>query len=146
MTGYIVDINCDMGESYGAYRTGEDEAVLPWITSANIACGFHGGDPRVMERTVEAAGRLGVGIGAHPGFPDLVGFGRRNLALSPDEARTDTLYQIGALAAFARAAGLPVRHVKPHGQLNNMAVLDRRLADALVEGICTFDPGLILVA
>jgi 5-oxoprolinase (ATP-hydrolysing) subunit A len=146
MSEYLVDLNCDMGESFGAFRMGEDEEVLPWVTSANIACGFHGGDPRVMERTVALAGHLGAGIGAHPGFPDLVGFGRRNLNLTPDEARTDTLYQIGALAAFTQAAGLPLRHVKPHGQLNNLAVLDRGLADAIVAGIHAFDPELILVA
>lgn len=143
---YLIDINCDMGESFGAFRIGDDEAVLPWITSANIACGFHGGDPRVIERTVGEAKRLGVGIGAHPGFPDLVGFGRRNLAATPDEIRTDVLYQIGALFAFTRAAGVPLQHVKPHGQLNNLAVLDRTMADAIVAGVREFDPELIVMA
>ncbi|MBV9280292.1 MAG: LamB/YcsF family protein [Chloroflexi bacterium] len=142
----MVDINCDMGESFGAFRIGEDEAVLPWVTSANVACGFHGGDPRVIEWTVRAARDRGVDVGAHPGFPDLVGFGRRNLDLTPDEARTDILYQIGAVHAFARAAGVPLRHVKPHGQLNNLAVTDRALAGAIVAAVREFDPELILVA
>lgn len=143
---YLVDINCDMGESFGAFRIGEDDAVLPSITSANVACGFHGGDPRVIEHTVAEARRLGVEVGAHPGFPDLVGFGRRNLAATTDEIRTDVLYQIGALFAFTRAANTRLQHVKPHGQLNNLAVLDRPMADAIVAGVRRFDPDLILVA
>lgn len=144
--GLSIDINCDMGESFGAYRIGEDEEVLPAITSANVACGFHGGDPRVLRRTVAMAAGLNVGIGAHPGFLDLVGFGRRNLQISPDEAYTDVLYQIGALAAFTRAAGAPLQHVKPHGQLNNMAMKDRALADAIVAAIADFDRDLLIVA
>jgi UPF0271 protein len=146
VTARTVDINCDMGESFGAYRMGDADAVLPSVTSVNVACGFHGGDPRVIEHTVQAAKRLGVSVGAHPGFPDLVGFGRRDLRLSTEEARTDTLYQVGAVYAFARAAGVPLRHVKPHGQLNNLAVTDRALADAIVAGIQEFDAGLILIA
>lgn len=146
MADRVVDINCDMGESFGAFRIGEDDEVLPSITSANVACGFHGGDPRVIEHTVTEARRLGVAVGAHPGFPDLVGFGRRNLAVTPQEARTDVLYQIGAVYAFARAAGLPLQHVKPHGQMNNLSVKDRALADAIVAGIHDFDPDLIVVA
>lgn len=142
----IVDINSDMGESFGAYRIGEDEALLPSISSTNIACGFHGGDPRVMAQTVAAAAQNDVAVGAHPGFPDLVGFGRRNLAVSAEEARTDVLYQIGALGAFARAGGVPLQHVKPHGQLNNLAVSDRTLADAIVAGVQDYDPALILIA
>lgn len=143
---YLIDINCDMGESFGAFHIGADDAVLPSITSANVACGFHGGDPRVIEHTVAHAKRLGVGVGAHPGFPDLVGFGRRNLGATADEIRTDVLYQIGALYAFARAAGIPLQHVKPHGQLNNLSVRDRGIADAIVAGIQQFDAALILVA
>jgi UPF0271 protein len=146
MVAYLVDINCDMGESFGAFCIGEDEAVLPSVTSVNVACGFHAGDPRVIEKTVGSARRLGVAVGAHPGFPDLVGFGRRNLAVSPDEARTDVLYQIGAVYAFTKAARVPLQHVKPHGQLNNLAVTDRALADAIVAGVVEFDPSLILVA
>ncbi len=141
-----VDLNCDLGESFGPWRLGDDENVLPHISSANVACGFHGGDPRIMARTVERAKALGVGVGAHPGFPDLVGFGRRNLAVSPDEARTDVLYQIGALSGFCRRFGVSLQHVKPHGQLNNLAMHDRALADAIVAGIQDFDPGLIVVA
>lgn len=146
MQGYVVDINCDMGESFGAYTIGEDEAVLPSVTSVNVACGFHGGDPRSIRDTVHAAKRLGVSVGAHPGFADLVGFGRRDLGLSPDEARTDVLYQIGAIHAFTRAAGVDLEHVKPHGQLNNLSMRDRPLADAIVAAVSDFDHGLILVA
>lgn len=141
-----VDLNCDMGESFGAWRMGDDEHVLPHISSANVACGFHGGDPRVMAQTVTRARERGVAVGAHPGFPDLVGFGRRNLGVTPEEARTDVLYQIGALAAFCRWARIPLQHVKPHGQLNNLAMQDRALADAIVTGIADFDPSLIFVS
>ncbi len=141
-----VDLNSDLGESFGVWRLGDDEALLPQITSANVACGFHGGDPRVMQRTVGEAKRLGVGIGAHPGFPDLVGFGRRNLAVTPDEVYTDTLYQIGALHAFCQAQGAALQHVKPHGQLNNMAFRDRAMAQALASAIGDFSRDLILVA
>lgn len=141
-----VDINCDMGESFGALRIGEDDEVFPWITSANIACGFHGGDPRTMATAVESAARFGVAIGAHPSFPDLVGFGRRYMHLTPDEVRTDVLYQTGALHAIAQAAGLRLQHVKPHGQLNNVAVRDREIAEAIVSAVHAFDPSLILVS
>ncbi len=141
-----VDLNCDMGESFGPWTMGDDKAVFPYITSANVACGFHGGDPRIMAQTVETAKKLGVGVGAHPGFADLVGFGRRNLDVSATEARTDVLYQIGALAGFCRRYGVSLQHVKPHGQLNNLAMHNRTLADAIVAGIRDFDPDLIIVA
>ena len=141
----MVDLKCDMGESFGAWKMGDDERVLPFISSANVACGFHGGDPRVMDQTVGAAVRLGVGIGAHPGFPDLVGFGRRDMALSPREAFTDVLYQIGALAGFCRRHGVPMQHVKPHGQLNNVAMTNPELAKAIVDAVYAFEPSLILV-
>ena len=141
-----IDLNCDMGESFGAWTMGDDAGVLPYISSANVACGFHAGDPRVMERTVTKAAELGVAVGAHPSFPDLVGFGRRNLQVSPDEARTDVLYQIGALAAFVRRTGGRLQHVKPHGQLNNLAMVDRALADAVVAAIRDFDASLLVVA
>ncbi len=141
-----IDINCDMGESFGAWSMGEDEAVLYAISSANVACGFHAGDPRVMDRTVARAKALGVGVGAHPAFPDLVGFGRRNMALSREEAITDVLYQIGALSAFCRRHGVTLDHVKPHGQLNNLAMQDAGLAEAIVEAVAGYDPHLILVS
>ncbi|MCY0884948.1 MAG: LamB/YcsF family protein [Firmicutes bacterium] len=141
-----IDLNCDMGEGFGAYRLGSDEELMPWITSANVAAGFHAGDPRTLERTVILARRYGVNVGAHPGFPDLVGFGRRPMALSPEEIRTDVLYQIGAVAAFARAAGVPLVHVKPHGALANLAVKDARVAGAIADAVAAYDPGLILIA
>ncbi len=141
-----IDLNSDLGESFGVWRLGEDEALMPRITSANVACGFHGGDPRVMHRTVREAKRLSLGIGAHPGFPDLVGFGRRNLLATPDEVYTDTLYQIGALHAFCQAEGAELQHVKPHGQLNNMAFTDRAMAQALASAVRDFSRDLILVA
>jgi len=135
-----------MGESFGAFHIGEDDAVLPSVTSISVACGFHGGDPRVINRTVQEAARRGVAIGAHPSFPDLVGFGRRDMKLSTDEVRTDVLYQIGAIYAFTRCAGVPLRHVKPHGQLNNLAVVDQELAGAISAAIQAFDHDLILIA
>ena len=146
MTDRVVDINSDMGESFGVFRIGEDEELMRSVSSANVACGFHAGDPAVMLRTVRLAHEAGVGVGAHPGFPDLVGFGRRNLALSPDQAYSDTLYQIGALAAFCRAAGVDLQHVKPHGQLNNLAVRDAELARAITQALQDFREDLILIS
>ena len=140
-----MDLNCDMGEAYGRYRLGDEAAIMPFITSANIACGLHAGDPLVMAATVRLAKEHGVSIGAHPGWPDLQGFGRRDMALSPDEAEAFVLYQIGALSAFARAQGAELRHVKPHGALYNQAVRDRPLADAIARAVKAFDPHLILV-
>ncbi|WP_205502374.1 LamB/YcsF family protein [Rufibacter psychrotolerans] len=139
-----VDLNCDMGESYGAYRLGQDEAILPYVTSANVACGFHAGDPLVMEKTVRAALEHGVAIGAHPGLPDLVGFGRREMAISPQEAYALTVYQIGALAAFVTAQGGTLHHVKPHGALYNMAAVNAPLAEAIAEAIYKVNPQLLL--
>ncbi|MED4943079.1 5-oxoprolinase subunit PxpA [Heyndrickxia coagulans] len=139
-----IDLNCDMGESFGAYTIGRDEEILDLITSANIACGFHAGDPTVMRKTVRMAAEKGVGIGAHPGLPDLMGFGRRNIQISPQEAYDMTVYQIGALAAFAKAEGSTVRHVKPHGALYNMAAKDARLAEAIAEAVYDVSPDLIL--
>lgn len=141
-----VDINCDMGESFGPWKMGDDEHVLPYISSANVACGFHGGDPRTMADTVRRAHALGVGVGAHPGFPDLVGFGRRNLDATVDEIRTDVLYQVGALFGFCRRYGVPLQHVKPHGQLNNLSMTHADIAEAIVAGIQDFDPDLIIIA
>jgi len=139
------DINCDMGESFGSYRIGEDEKVMPCITSANVACGWHAGDPMIMARTLELAARHGVAVGAHPGYPDLLGYGRRNLETFPGEVRNYVLYQIGALAAFAGAAGVKLQHVKPHGAMYNLAARDERTAKEVIEAINAYDPGLILV-
>lgn len=141
-----IDINCDLGESFGAWSMGNDQAMMPSITSANIACGFHASDPRGMERTVALCAASGVAVGAHPGFPDLVGFGRRDIKVTPDEARTDVIYQIGALQAFCRARGVKLQHCKPHGQLNNLAYADERLADAIVAGIAAAGPDLVMTA
>lgn len=140
-----IDLNCDVGESYGAYRIGADEALMEWITSANVACGYHAGDPLVMDRTVRLAIQYGVGIGAHPGFPDLLGFGRRQMQLGPDEIENYILYQVGALAAFARASGAELAHVKPHGALYNMAARDVETARAIVRGVARAGSDLILV-
>jgi UPF0271 protein len=139
-----VDLNCDMGESFGAYTIGADEAVLPFITSANIACGFHGGDPGVMRRTVDAAIEHGVAIGAHPGLPDLAGFGRRAMVVSPQEVYDLVVYQVGALNAFATAAGVRLNHVKAHGALYNMAADRDDLSDAIARAVRDVDGSLIL--
>jgi UPF0271 protein len=140
-----IDLNCDIGESFGAWRMGADAEVMPWITSANIACGFHAGDFSTMQQTVALAQAHGVAIGAHVSLPDLQGFGRRELRVTPDEAYAMTLYQIGALAAFAAAAGARVAHVKPHGALYNMAAKDAALAAAIARAVHDFDRELILV-
>ena len=139
-----IDLNCDMGESYGAWPMGNDAAIMPFITSANIACGFHAGDPAIMQGTVRLAASFGVAIGAHPGYPDLQGFGRRNMQVSPAEVYTMVLYQIGALQAIARAEGVAVKHVKPHGALYNAAAKDRALADAIAQAVVKCDPQLLL--
>ncbi len=140
-----VDLNADVGESYGAFRIGADEELLKHVTSANIACGWHAGDPLVMTKTVDLALRAGVGIGAHPGFPDLLGFGRRNMQISRSEAKAYVLYQIGALQAFVRGAGETMQHVKLHGAMYNVVSKDPVLASAVVEAILEFDRRLILV-
>lgn len=140
-----IDLNCDLGESYGAWRMGEDAALLALISSANIACGFHAGDPDIMRSTVALAIERNVAIGAHVSLPDLQGFGRREMAVSPSEAYAMTLYQIGALHAFAQAAGARLRHVKPHGALYNMAARDAKLAEAIARAVRDFDPTLRLV-
>ncbi|WP_281885082.1 LamB/YcsF family protein [Paenibacillus sp. YYML68] len=139
-----VDLNADMGESFGVYRLGADEELVQHITSANIACGYHAGDPSVMRRTVKLCLEAGVGIGAHPGLPDLSGFGRRMMQVSPEEVYDLMLYQIGALQAIARAEGGSVRHVKPHGALYNMAAVQPPLADAIAEAVLRLDPTLML--
>lgn len=141
---FTVDLNCDMGENFGVYTLGCDAEIIKYVSSANIACGYHAGDPLVMQSTVFLARKHGKSVGAHPGFPDLLGFGRRNLIMSPEEIRTAILYQIGALSAFCRAAGIPLRHVKPHGALYNMAARDREIADAVALSVKAFDPELVL--
>ena len=139
-----IDINSDLGESFGAYHIGNDEGLMRSITSANVAAGFHGGDPSVLRDTVRLAKTSGVAVGAHPGFPDLVGFGRRELNVTPKEAEDFVLYQVAAVAGVAAAEGLRLQHVKPHGALFNMAVRNRELADAIARGVAAFDRGLIL--
>lgn len=141
-----IDLNCDLGESFGNYKLGTDEEVIPHISSANVACGFHASDPVVMSRTVALAKKSGVSVGAHPGFPDLMGFGRRNMNVKPEEAKAYVQYQLGALLAFCRANGIPLVHVKPHGALYNMAGKDYALAKAICEGIAEVDGRLILLA
>ena len=140
-----IDLNCDLGESFGNYKIGLDDEVIRHISSANVACGFHASDPLVMQKTVALAKENGVCIGAHPGFPDLVGFGRRNMSVSPSEAKALVQYQIGALDAFCKAAGVKLCHVKPHGALYNMAGKDEILAQAVCEGIFEYDSNLILL-
>lgn len=140
----VVDLNCDMGESFGAYKLGRDSEVLKFVTSANIACGFHAGDPATMRQTVKLALDHGVAIGAHPGLQDLVGFGRRDMDLSPQEAYDIVVYQIGALWGFVRAQGAKLQHVKAHGSLYNMAARNAGLAEAIAEAVYKVDPELIL--
>ena len=139
-----IDLNCDLGESFGVWRMGDDAALLELVSSANIACGFHAGDPTIMQQTVSLAAARHVAIGAHVSLPDLQGFGRRAMRVSADEVYAMTLYQLGALAAFCRAAGTRLAHVKPHGALYNMAARDRALADAIARAVHAFDPQLIL--
>lgn len=139
-----LDLNCDMGESFGAWRMGDDEAILDFVTSANIACGFHAGDPATMRRTLQAAVARGVAVGAHPSLPDLQGFGRREMRITADEAYELVLYQVGALAGLCRPLGAQLRHVKPHGALYNMAARDGILAKAIASAVHDFDPALAL--
>lgn len=141
-----IDLNCDMGESFARYKIGLDEEVIKYITSANIACGWHAGDPMVMARTVKMAVENGVGPGAHPGYPDLIGFGRRNMDCTADEIRSYLIYQIGALDAFCRIHGTALQHVKPHGALYLTAVESEAVARAAAEAVIAVDPKLAYVA
>ena len=143
---YRVDLNCDLGESFGNYKIGMDDQVIPLISSANVACGFHASDPVVMEETISMAKKAGIGVGAHPGFPDLMGFGRRNMVITNEEAKAYTLYQLGALDAFCRTKGVRMQHVKPHGALYNMAAKDYELSKAICEAVLEFDKDLIVMA
>ncbi|MCK5097982.1 MAG: 5-oxoprolinase subunit PxpA [Desulfobacteraceae bacterium] len=141
-----MDLNCDMGESFGAYKLGMDEEVMQYITSANIACGWHAGDPLVMDMTVEMAIENNVAVGAHPGYPDLLGFGRRSMSLTEKEIRNYLLYQIGALNAFCKVHGVPLQYVKPHGALYLDAVENKAIARAVAEGIMSLNSDLYFVA
>lgn len=141
-----IDLVADLGEGFGPWRMGDDTALLELVSSANIACGFHAGDPAIMDATVRACIERGIEIGAHPSFPDLVGFGRRDLGATPEQVRTDVLYQIGALDAFARAHGSRVRHVTPHGRLGNLVAVRPDYAAAVADALCSLDEGLTIVA
>ena len=141
---YQVDLNSDLGESFGRYTIGNDEKIIPLITSANVACGYHASDPVVMTQTIQRAKEAGIGIGAHPGLPDLMGFGRRSMVISNEEAKAYTLYQISALGGMCKAAGVKLQHVKPHGALYNMAAKDYDLSKAICEAIYEYDKDLIL--
>ena len=142
---YRVNLNANLGESFGTYTIGMDEQVLQHITSANVACGWHAGDAMVMHKTVKAAKACGVAVGAHPGFPDLMGFGRRNMVVSPKEAKAYIQYQVGALMAFCQAQGVKLQHCKPHGAFYNMAAKDMDLSLAIAEGIAEIDKDIILL-
>ena len=143
---YKVDLNSDLGESFGRYTLGMDADILQLVTSANVACGYHASDPLVMNKTIAMAKETGVRVGAHPGFPDLMGFGRRNMDVSPAEAKAYTLYQLGALDAFCKAHGVKMQHVKPHGAMYNMAGKDYALSKAICEAIYEYDKDLIVMA
>ena len=140
-----IDLNADIGESFGIYKTGNDRDLLRSITSGSIACGFHAGDPAVMRHTVRMAVEAGVSIGAHPGFPDLAGFGRREMSIEPRDITDLVLYQIGAMSAIAKAEGASLRHVKPHGALYNMSVRRADIAVAIARATASFDADLVLV-
>ncbi|MBS4192635.1 LamB/YcsF family protein [Bacillus sp. FJAT-49705] len=141
---FNVDLNCDLGESFGPYKLSEQQEILKYVTSANIACGFHAGDPRVMRETVELAIKHGVKIGAHPGLPDLNGFGRREIKITAQEAYDMVVYQIGALQGFLSTCNETMQHVKPHGALYNMAARDPKLAEAIAQAVYDISPSLIL--
>ena len=139
---YKVDLNSDLGESFGAYTIGLDEQVIQYVSSANVACGYHAGDPLVMDKTVAAAKAAGVAVGAHPGYPDLMGFGRRKMVLSTDEVKNYMKYQIGALMAFTQSYGLKLQHVAPHGALGNLCQYDREVSRAICEAVYEIDPSI----
>ena len=142
----MLNLNADIGESFGAWTMGDDAALMPALDSASVACGFHAGDPSIMRQTVRLARSCGVSIGAHPSYPDLAGFGRRRMDVTPDDLEALLIYQISALAGMARADAWPIRHVKPHGALSNQACADRAIAETVVRAIMACDPGLILLA
>ncbi|AZU64393.1 LamB/YcsF family protein [Neobacillus mesonae] len=137
-----IDLNCDMGESFGNYKLGNDDEVIKYISSVNVACGFHGGDPNTMDHTVKIAKEYGVGVGAHPGFPDLAGFGRRNMDIPREELINLIIYQIGALDIFCQKYNVKMQHVKPHGSMNNMADSNEQMAINIVDAIQSVKPDL----
>jgi 5-oxoprolinase (ATP-hydrolysing) subunit A len=141
-SGLSVDVNCDLGESYGNWRLGDDESIMPLVTTANVACGFHGGDPLVMARTAALAREHGIAAGSHPGYPDLLGFGRRAYSLTPEEAAAYIRYQTGALRAFLDAEGLALHHIKPHGALAGYLREDASVAAAVADAVAGFGPGV----
>jgi len=141
-----IDINCDLGESYGAFKVGDDEKIMLHITSANIACGFHAGDPMIMAQTINLAKKHNVAIGAHPGYPDVLGFGRREMQLTSGEVKSYVIYQVGALQGFAKTVGVSLQHVKPHGALYNMAVKDEKISKGIVEAVKALNHNLIIFA
>ena len=140
---FYVDLNSDLGESFGNYTIGMDEEILQYVSSANVACGWHAGDPMVMDKTIALAKKYGTAVGAHPGFPDLMGFGRRNMVVTPEEAKAYLKYQLGALSAFTKSQGVKIQHVKPHGAFYNMAAVDEKLARAMCEAVYEVDKDII---
>ncbi|MBQ9562249.1 MAG: LamB/YcsF family protein [Lachnospiraceae bacterium] len=142
--GYQIDLNSDLGESFGDFKVGNDAALLPLLTTANVACGWHGGDPVVMEKTVRAAKEYGIAVGAHPGYPDLMGFGRRDMKLTPAQIKAYIKYQVGALDAFVRSSGMKLQHVKAHGALGNKAMVDEMTANAVCDAVLEYDPELMV--
>jgi UPF0271 protein len=140
-----IDINCDLGESYGYFQVGQDSKIMPHITSANVACGFHAGDPVTMAHTVKLAKKFGVAVGAHPGYPDLMGFGRREMKLNSEELRSYIVYQVGALQAFAKVSNISLQHVKPHGALYDIATKDKKISRTIAEAVLSVDSNLILL-
>ena len=142
---FKVDLNCDLGESFGRYKLGLDEEIIPLISSANVACGFHASDPVVMQKTIKLAKQSNISVGAHPGFLDLMGFGRRNMDISLEEAKAYTKYQLGALYAFCKSEGVQIQHVKPHGAFYNMAGKNYDLAKAICEAVYEFDKNIIIL-
>ena len=141
---YSIDLNSDMGESFGAYKLGGDEEIIKYVTTANVAYGWHAGDPMVMDKVVRMAKERGVMVGAHPGYPDLLGFGRRKMVLSHDEVKNYVRYQIGALAAFTKSYGMKLQHVAPHGAMGNGCQYDEDISTAICEAICEYDKDLIV--
>ncbi|MEK5230436.1 5-oxoprolinase subunit PxpA [Lysinibacillus sp. FSL K6-0232] len=143
--GRVIDIISDLGEGFGLYEAADDASIIEIVSSASVACGFHAGDPRTMALAVNEAIKKGVGVGAHPGFPDLLGFGRRNISVTPWEVKTDVLYQLGALDAFVRVAGGKLQHICPHGSLGDLSMVDTECAAAMLEAVIEFNPSLVIV-